>query len=624
MKTRDYISLITALFAVSHGALADNGNDIFCYGGATTDTDWSSGGWTHYTYDAENVKYNNLGTSTGPNSSKAEIYFYHSQTGINVDGNYTVGSIFSHASMKTEFFVNMKDSIPPNSEGNTSDGILNLVGDNYTGHSGSNFNYVPNASLSADKYYNAIFINTQIYADRSIIWNGGTVNVSDSQNRIAAFSYANKVDSIKNLTMTFTNGNTLNVANDLLLYGGRLESNYAGYTTKYNFYNNTNLGTYNTDTKTWNYDKKLYIGDNSEYTSNNKLGLAVQANIGYDPSEAVTKSNANFNADTVYIRRSCELNVKDGGNLNVTNGIYVFYAENGGIWAPTGKFSHLNIEKGASVTSKFITGYYGANISIDGKLETSQSNFGGGITCFYGHLKYGENADVTHTTNAVVSGGLLTVNAGTGKIKVGGQQIRLYGSNGINGYDNTRVILNTENAFKVTSAENANIYFQTWTSENTYDIEINANQSIDSFRFSKITDGKNCINMTYNLIFDDSVANFNLNSFTNKTWVNEIEVSEDNGAITYTKAYYNRITISGFNFKNGVFHIENWFDEDLTTDDEGNLLFSLDDANYTDLRVVSDGNGGAYLTATYIPEPSTYGFFAGILALGVVFYRRKR
>lgn len=637
------IALVSSLYAqeatynkIWHLTNCDSNTGWF----ATTTESTSNGvlSWKCYepVYDATTgtYTYTKVVTSEVPNGATDAVYFYHSQGGVAIDGDATVSSLSTNGDMALSkggsIFVEMRETWADLNTSEIKNGSLTLDGSKYfnfpEGFTPSSFNIGP--LLSTDKYYTALNFRIsaknapsggEAFESRKIIFNDGVVNVKDSLNRQTVFSLTKDGNSDVEHSINFQGGNVLNVDNDLILLGGRGTSGTVrDVTTTFNFNNTTNIGTYDEDTKKWTH-KDVYVGTYESPVYNNPNDVANAMNIGYDSE----KNAASFNANNIYLRTKSVLSVKDGGSLNLAGGILINYKENGGNWDSAYKgTSALNIEKGAFVKTKFLRGYHYANLKIDSKVDVFGSNSGASIYIAQGAIEFGANAEVTTTTGYIEFGGLLTVNSGTGKIKLGTNQIKLLGSKVIDGYERMTVVLNTENPFHYED-ENGNevkVYFFTNATDTAYDIKINANQSLDSFRFSKGTNK----NMSYNLIFDDSVTSFNLNTFTNGTWVNEIEVSEDNGAITYLQAYYNKIVISGFNFKNGVFHIDNWSDDDLITDDAGNRLFTLDDANYTDLKVVSDGNGGAYLTATYIPEPSTYAILAGILALGIALYRKNK
>lgn len=103
------------------------------------------------------------------------------------------------------------------------------------------------------------------------------------------------------------------------------------------------------------------------------------------------------------------------------------------------------------------------------------------------------------------------------------------------------------------------------------------------------------------IVFDAAVTEFNMTSLSNGT------LNSENDA---------KIVIDGF--KLNMIHFNSW-----NSDDDLSLVSSAD-GDWTDFELVSDGGTGYYLSATYIPEPSDYAAFFGVLALAFAAFRGRK
>jgi len=110
------------------------------------------------------------------------------------------------------------------------------------------------------------------------------------------------------------------------------------------------------------------------------------------------------------------------------------------------------------------------------------------------------------------------------------------------------------------------------------------------------------------------------------------EVILDAGKILTVALNGNAMTFENFEAGEGAYILFNDFDENLVSyegfrdalvlNDNGSLanLKAMKDGSLTDLYLLDNG----YLSFSNIPEPSTYAIFAGLIALGVAVYRRRK
>ena len=593
--------LTVSLFAMSAmSALADDGNSIYVFYNSTPTTKWSSTtagqgkGWTHFDFNGDTYVKKSDGDL--PNSSAVEVYFQYGSSGICVDGTYKVASIFSNPdvaySTGGEYLVDMSQG-----------GTLNLDGDNYTQHYynfNNSFYYI--SPFAAADYYNALYFEIgnkksgSLDHDRSIVFNGGTMNITDStvatngNNRTTVFAMLRNYDLASSTNLTFQNGNVLNVENDLLLVGGRGVDKTVNSTTYFNFNNTTTIG--NVESGTY---KDVYVADRSTYTNNNGGNFAVVTNVG-----------GTFKANNMYVRPNAHVSVNEGASLNLANGLYLSYGDNavdGKVNLTTNKInSKLTVVKGANFTASYIRAYGAGDLELDGNVTLTGGSSNSSIYLTNGAATFGSNLKMS-VAQRLEFGGKLVVDSATKSIQMGSYIAMIAGAN---------LVLNTENAFyKNDTVGQEGIAIMTSSNAGEFYINVNANQKFDYIGFKTNATG---VSSTIHLVFDSSVTEFTLNSLSNG-WLRMRDV---NGVIVTPN-----IVISGFNFENGVFYIEDWNEKDDFS------LVSIEDLEYTDLRLVKDDvRGGYYITATNInavvPEPSTYALVSALLALGFVAYRKRK
>ena len=173
------------------------------------------------------------------------------------------------------------------------------------------------------------------------------------------------------------------------------------------------------------------------------------------------------------------------------------------------------------------------------------------------------------------------------------------------GNNNARLQLYASNAVvNPTTLKSDNIYFQAFIGDCYLDIF--ADQTFDSLRFLAQEKCDGITSIDFNVYIGDAVNLISLNTLCNNT------------LITPEENYLERYLIFD-NFRNGVIHVDSI---DTTLDLS---LVSSADGDWVDFRFEEDElNGGYWLAATYVPEPSACAAILGAaaIALAVCFKRR--
>ena len=171
--------------------------------------------------------------------------------------------------------------------------------------------------------------------------------------------------------------------------------------------------------------------------------------------------------------------------------------------------------------------------------------------------------------------------------------------------NNARLQLYASNAVvNPTTLKSDNIYFQAFIGDCYLDIF--ADQTFDSLRFLAQEKRDGITSIDFNVYIGDAVNLISLNTLCNNT------------LITPEENYLERYLIFD-NFRNGVIHVDSI---DTTLDLS---LVSSADGDWVDFRFEEDElNGGYWLAATYVPEPSACAAILGAaaIALAVCFKRR--
>lgn len=591
----------------SFGTLAgaqtiDYGAGPFCFYRANKDTAWSSTGtsrgtgWTQWVDDSE--VYNGV----GPNSSKAQFYFQHDQTGIKVDGEYTVGYGYTNsdmASVKGEIFVNMSGTTETG-EG----GVLNYVGDDNVAPEFANVGF----SRATHHMTQSMMLASKAMS-RSIIYSGGTVNMLDSLGRVAVLGlYANIADKPADggcytLSMKFQNGNILNAANGLVLDGGRYayDNNGFAFSSVFVFESEVNIGTADSSGK---YNKDLVIGTGAAGEKNNTSGTyAIQTIFGDGDSECTV------NAGGIVLNENTSAVFKNGAVINLGGtsgskygGIRMNCDSNLNRITSNTKNTYLEIQKGATIATPFILAGAGSEILINGAINANSHRDNCIISATNAEITFGADATLRGaytTASGFQFSGTTVSNAQKGTIEVSCSDkldkqklglIRMNATSGSYASQNTKLVLNTSDAFYFRNKTQKEVVLQFMTANSAFDVEVNANQNFDSLRF-------NATGITVNLVLDASVDEFNLTSLADGTLSGS-----------------NTLVIDGF--REGVIKIDSWND--------GDLLANIVSKNGDWVDFVYDNTTG-YLSATHVvPEPATYAAFFGLFALGFALYRRRR
>ena len=598
------LSACLPLFGTLAGAQTiDYGAGPFCFYEATADTAWSSTGSSRGTGWSQWVDNSEVFPGAGPNSADAKFYFQHNQTGIKVDGEYTVGYGYTNsdmASAKGEILVNMSGTTETG-----EDGVLNYVGDK---------NAAPefkNAGFSYNTHHVAqvMLIGASNQKSRSMIYSGGTVNMLDSLGRIAVLGLYGQIDSkpengCYTLSMTFRDGNTLNAANGLVLDGGRTEGSgtVQSFSSVFTFINTTNVGL---NASTGKYDKDLVIGTNADCEKNNTSGTyAIQVVFGGEETETTLNAGGlNMNQNTsVVVKAGATLNLAGSSDSSATfGGIRMNAVAPNNVRSTNQARTYFELEKGGVVNTGFMRAGAGSDILINGEFNAT-SHFGAAsIWLVNGNIVFGESAKLKsgYTTAGMFKfSGTATSNAQKGALDVScsdqlGKKslglIDLLATTSDYASQNTKLILNTSDAFCYRGKTQKEVVIRFANSNAGYDVIVNANQNFDSLRF-------NGTNITANLVLDASVDEFNLTSLADGTLSGS-----------------NTLVIDGF--REGVIKIDSWND--------GDLLANIVSKNGDWVDFVYDNTTG-YLSATHVvPEPATYAALFGLAAFALVLYRRR-
>ncbi len=580
----------------------DYGAGPFCFYGANKDTAWSSTGTSRGTGWTQWVDNSEVYNGVGPNSSKAQFYFQHDQTGIKVDGEYTVGYGYTNsdmASAKGEILVNMSGTTETG-----EDGVLNYVGDDNVAPEFANVGF----SRATHHMTQSMMLASKAMS-RSIIYSGGTVNMLDSLGRVAVLGlYASIADKPADggcytLSMKFQNGNILNAANGLVLDGGRYAYNNNGYafSSVFVFESEVNIGTADSSGK---YNKDLVIGTGAAGEKNNTSGTyAIQTIFGDGDSECTV------NAGGIVLNENTSAVFKNGAVINLGGtsgskygGIRMNCDSNLNRITSNTKNTYLEIQKGATIATPFILAGAGSEILINGAINANSHRDNCIISATNAEITFGADATLRGaytTASGFQFSGTTVSNAQKGTIEVSCSDkldkqklglIRMNATSGSYASQNTKLVLNTSDAFYFRNKTQKEVVLQFMTANSAFDVEVNANQNFDSLRF-------NATGITVNLVLDASVDEFNLTSLADGTLSGS-----------------NTLVIDGF--REGVIKIDSWND--------GDLLANIVSKNGDWVDFVYDNTTG-YLSATrVVPEPATVAAFFGLFAMGFALYRRRR
>ena len=235
-------------------------------------------------------------------------------------------------------------------------------------------------------------------------------------------------------------------------------------------------------------------------------------------------------------------------------------------------------------------------ISVSGKVNVSSSS---------GIYVYGKNTVFTVKNGADISARNMSLAYSTmiveSDVAAGSIKTSYIGIDN----NNARLQLYASNAVvNPTTLKSDNVYFQAFIGDCYLDIF--ADQTFDSLRFLAQEKRDGITSIDFNVYIGDAVNLISLNTLCNNT------------LITPEENYLERYLIFD-NFRNGVIHVDSI---DTTLDLS---LVSSADGDWVDFRFEEDElNGGYWLAATYVPEPSACAAILGAaaIALAVCFKRR--
>lgn len=312
--------------------------------------------------------------------------------------------------------------------------------------------------------------------------------------------------------------------------------------------------------------------------------------------------------------------VKDGGSLNLsglsgsaTNGaIYVgaggsFVLESGAevrldnaalrsTAYSSSTAANIDVQSGSELSAAAFWLGDNTQISVAGKVDVSSSS---------GIYSYGKNTVFTVKNGADISSRNISLAYSTmvveSDVAAGSIKTNYIGLDN----NNARLQLYASNAVvNQTTLKSDDVYFQAYIGECYLDIF--ADQTFDSLRFLNQQKRDGITSIDFNVYIGDAVNLISLNTLSNNT------------LITPEENYLERYLIFD-NFRNELIHVDSI---DTTLDLS---LISSADGDWVDFRFEADElNGGYWLTATYVPEPSSYAVIFGAFAMGLAFYFRRK
>lgn len=644
---KKYIYTLSALIVTASAFGAGVVDYSFVNG--STNTVWTSlSNWTYKNSDNETVN-----PEVYPNSNLIAFRPSWNSSGVSIDvKSVTVANIYTNSSIAVSkggtFVCEMQGTVPEDG----SDATLNLDGTNVA------WAHTQVSQLTAADYYYAIILLSASYKENenpntTFEFSGGTINVSDPSRKIlisATGGTGSSATTTANKTMSFTNGNILNLKNDTAFSGVALSSqvNYSGVTSTINLDGVTNVMDDNKNLKTLTVYSDSNAGDFSRRVLNLNVGgvltsgdVTVMNNTAFNVTGTANVGNLTTKSG------SLDVNIKTGGILTSTGAVSLEKGTNFTVagtassasFETVGSNVSIDISGSYSTTGNFYVGNKGntkfnlsGTLNVGNGLRFANSGFGlysgkdntivetsstSEITAKYLRLYLGANAsfngemNITSQTSAasfyangskVVFEDGLTINAvdPNGRFQTGGSKIDVYSKTGSLIFASGTIVsdatgdvltLHTENPFAKSDTIGQEAFVIRLSKDNIdYQLNLNANQDFNYFEFAST-------GVTMNLVLSDAVTDLDLTSLAGGT------LTEAKGA---------NLVIDGF--KENTIHISSW----NSADDFSRI--SSKNGDWVDFGI--DANG--YLTATYIPEPSFYAVCAGLLSLATVIYRRRK
>lgn len=304
----------------------------------------------------------------------------------------------------------------------------------------------------------------------------------------------------------------------------------------------------------------------------------------------INSEASNNRNGAIYVGAGGSLVMESGSKVNLTNAALRSTAYGSSTAA------NIDIQNGSELSAAALWLGDNTQISVSGKVNVSSSS---------GIYVYGKNTVFTVKNGADISARNMSLAYSTmiveSDVAAGSIKTSYIGIDN----NNARLQLYASNAVvNPTTLKSDNVYFQAFIGDCYLDIF--ADQTFDSLRFLAQEKRDGITSIDFNVYIGDAVNLISLNTLCNNT------------LITPEENYLERYLIFD-NFRNGVIHVDSI---DTTLDLS---LVSSADGDWVDFRFEEDElNGGYWLAATYVPEPSACAAILGAaaIALAVCFKRR--
>ncbi len=303
----------------------------------------------------------------------------------------------------------------------------------------------------------------------------------------------------------------------------------------------------------------------------------------------ITGSSSSYSNGAIYVGGGGSFVMESGSKVTLENAALRSTAYG------SSKAATIDIQNGAELTAAFL--WIGGNtqMTISGKLTTTQSNM-----YLYGKqtlttIKNGADLNTSSITLAY-SSMLIEEDVAEGSIKTSYIAID---------NDDARLILYSSNpVVNATSLKSDDVYFMGVIGKCYLDIY--ADQTFDSLRFFTQDKREGITSIDYYVYIDNAVNLVSLNTLANNTLIKPDDAD-----------LLERYLILD-NFRNELIHVDE-IDSSIDLS-----LISSKNGDWTDFRFEADPDGGYWLAATYIPEPSVYAAILGLTSLALVLrFRRK-
>ena len=302
----------------------------------------------------------------------------------------------------------------------------------------------------------------------------------------------------------------------------------------------------------------------------------------------ITGSSSSYSNGAIYVGGGGSFVMESGSKATLENAALRSTAYG------SSKAATIDIQNGAELTASHL--WIGGNtqMTISGKLTTTNGMY------FYGKqtlttIKNGADLNTSGITLAY-SSMLIEEDVAEGSIKTSYIAID---------NNDARLILYSSNpVVNATSLKSDDVYFEARIGRCYLDIY--ADQTFDSLRFWTQAKRDGITSIDYYVYIDNAVNLVSLNTLANNTLIKPDDAD-----------LLERYLILD-NFRNELIHVD-------AIDSSINLsLISSKNGDWTDFRFEVDPNGGYWLAATYIPEPSVYAAVLGLTSMALVLrFRRK-